>query len=179
MAQSVKQRLWSLRNLTKRQKRFIFCLLIFCVFCLFGFLNAYAVNNPTWLEGTWSNKSEQYSIMAKNDDHKYWNIRQNGYILMKNAKISASSSKDKIVLTREDSQTEYHISKLDKEQLEMHIFNNKKKIKTMKLQKVEWFFVLLNLWDKNIAIYLFFFKNLITIKKVRIKTAFLTSNFSF
>lgn len=39
--------------------------------------------------------------------------------------------------------------------------------------------MLLNLWDKNIAIYLSFFTNLFTIKNVRMKTIFLTSNFSF
>ncbi|MBU5585324.1 hypothetical protein KQJ29_38410, partial [Enterococcus sp. S181_ASV_20] len=35
----------SLQNLTKKRKQLLFCLLILCVFCLFGFLNAYAVNN--------------------------------------------------------------------------------------------------------------------------------------
>lgn len=127
----------SLKKLTKKRKQLLFFLLILCVFCLFGFLNAYAVNNPTWLEGTWTNKSEEYSIKAKNEDHKYWNIRQNGYILMKNAKITANSSKRNIILTREDSQTEYHIVQLEKDRLELQIFNNQKKIKTMKLQKVE------------------------------------------
>jgi hypothetical protein len=127
----------SLQNLTKKRKRLLFCLLILCVFCLFGFLNAYAVNNPTWLEGTWSNQSVKYSIKAKSNDHRCWNIRQNGYILMKDAKITANSSKRNIILTREDSQTEYHIVKLEKDRLELQIFNNQKKIKAIKLKKVK------------------------------------------
>ena len=127
----------SLQNLTKKRKRLLFCLLILCVFCLFGFLNAYAVNNPTWLEGTWSNQSVKYSIKAKSNDNRCWNIRQNGYILMKDAKITANSSKRNIILTREDSQTEYHIVKLEKDRLELQIFNNQKKIKAIKLKKVK------------------------------------------
>lgn len=137
MLQVDNQALRSLRNLTKKQRRIILCLIIFCVFCLFSFLNTYAVNNPTWLEGTWSDNSEQYSIKAKNEDRKYWNIKQNGFILMRNAQIAANSSKGNIILTRDGSQTEYHIIKLEDDQLELQIFNNQKKIKTMKLNKVE------------------------------------------
>ena len=56
---------------------------------------------------------------------------------MKDAKITANSSKRNIILTREDSQTEYHIVKLEKDRLELQIFNNQKKIKAIKLKKVE------------------------------------------
>lgn len=125
------------RTSRRTKKRFIICLLILCAFCLFNFINAYAVNNPTWLEGTWTHHSEQYSIKAKNEDRKHWNIKQNGFILMKDAQIAANSSKGNIILTRDGSQTEYHISKIDKDQLKLQIFNNQKKIKTMKLQRVD------------------------------------------
>ncbi|MEO2516512.1 hypothetical protein ABG965_08335 [Enterococcus avium] len=58
---------------------------------------------------------------------------------MKDAKITANSSKRNIILTREDSQTEYHIVKLEKDRLELQlqIFNNQKKIKAIKLKKVK------------------------------------------
>lgn len=61
---------------------------------------------------------------------------------MKDAKITANSSKRNIILTREDSQTEYHIVKLEKDRLELQlqIFNNQKKIKAIKLKKVKWYF---------------------------------------
>lgn len=59
---------------------------------------------------------------------------------MKDAKITANSSKRNIILTRADSQTEYHIVKLEKDRLELQIFNNQKKIKAIKLKKVEWYF---------------------------------------
>ena len=59
---------------------------------------------------------------------------------MKDAKITANSSKRNIILTREDSQTEYHIVKLEKDRLELQIFNNQKKIKAIKKKKVKWYF---------------------------------------
>lgn len=125
------------RSSKRMIKRIILCLLILCAFWLFNFINAYAVNNPTWLEGTWSYRTEQYSIKAKNEDLKKWDIKQNGFILMEKAKIAADSSKKNIILTREGSQTEYHIGKIDQEHIRLHIYNNKKKIKTMNLQRVK------------------------------------------
>lgn len=127
----------SYRSSKRMIRRILLCLMILCAFWLFNFINAYAVNNPTWLEGTWSYRTEQYSIETKNEDLKKWDIKQNGFILMENAKIAESSSKGNIILTREGSQTEYHISKIDKEHMRLHIYNNKKKIKTMNLQRVK------------------------------------------
>lgn len=127
----------SYRSSKRMIRRILLCLGILCVFWLFNFINAYAVNNSTWLEGTWSYRTEQYSIEAKNEDLKKWDIKQNGFILMENAKIAANSSKGNIILTRDGSQTEYHINKIDKEHMRLHIYNNKKKIKTMNLQRMK------------------------------------------
>ncbi|WP_438731241.1 hypothetical protein [Enterococcus sp. AZ128] len=56
---------------------------------------------------------------------------------MEDAQVAANSTKRNIVLAKSGSNTEYHIIKLDNEHLELQIFNNKKMIKKMELQKSE------------------------------------------
>lgn len=130
--------LWQqFKGLSKRQKQFLICLVIVCVFVLLSFISTHTANNAMWVEGTWSNHSEKYSIKAKNKKCKFWNVKQNGYILMEDAQVAANSTKRNIVLAKSGSNTEYHIIKLDNEHLELQIFNNKKMIKTMELQKSE------------------------------------------
>lgn len=126
-----------IKKLTRRQKQFILGLLLVCLFFLCSFFNAHAANNASWLEGSWSNQSVNYSIKAKNDKCKHWNIKQNGYFLMKDALISTNSSKKRIILARDGCNTEYHIIQLSNDQLELQIFNNQKKIKGIKLTRMD------------------------------------------
>lgn len=125
------------QGLTKRQRQLIICLAVVCAIFLLSFINAQVENNAVWLEGTWAHRSEQYAIQAKNKTCRSWDVKQNGYILMRDAQIATNSSVKRIVLARSGSNTEYHILKLDKEHLIIQIFNNQKKIKEMKLHKIK------------------------------------------
>lgn len=128
---------YRLKKLSKTQRRLFMGLIILCSVFLLFFINTHTENNAAWLEGTWSNQSEEFTIKTKKRKFEYWDINRNGHNMMKNAQIGVNSSKRKIVLTKSGSKTEYHATRLKKSQLELQIFNNGKEIKKLKLNRTK------------------------------------------
>ena len=92
-------------------------------------------NNAAWLEGSWSNKSISYSFKAKNEHCREWNIKEDDHSLLTNGLIAVNSNKKNIVLAKNGSLTEYHLTKLNKQQIELRIINDGRQTEKIKLSR--------------------------------------------
>lgn len=122
------------KQLNKRRSA-ILCIVLGCVLLLAVFVHASRRKNAEWLQGEWSNASERYSIRSEVEDFSLWTIKQNGFLLMADAKITRNSTKDEIILTKSGSTTAYHLRKLEKTKLELRIVNGRKQVKKTTLHK--------------------------------------------
>lgn len=126
-----------LKKLSKRQRRVLLGMVALLGLLLVGTISTHSKKNSAWLEGNWSSKSEDYAIQSRNGECWYWTIKQDSRLLMRDAQIAVNSSKNRIVLTQNGKDTEYHVRRLDGEHSELEVFINHKKAKTLALHRVK------------------------------------------
>ncbi|WP_139243522.1 hypothetical protein [Enterococcus gilvus] len=121
--------------LSRRQRQILLCLVVLSLVACMSLINGMVDNNAAWVEGSWSNKSVLFSFKAKNDHCKVWNIKKEDQLLTENVLIAVNSTRKNIVLAKSGNTIEYHLTKLNKKQIELRIVNQGKEVEKIRLRK--------------------------------------------
>lgn len=95
------------------------------------------VNNAAWLEAEWENNGLCYTSKPQNSTYTTWSINENAKRIIEKAQISINSSKRYVILTNDTNTIEYHILKLENEQLELKIIKSKQLQKSIILTHIQ------------------------------------------